>query len=69
MGLICYVLYLPVKKLAYYLNTGSPSPPFLPSMPGNSASPPSFTFPPQGPTLSTLLPLQPDSLENNNKDF
>lgn len=23
MGLICYVLYLPVKKLAYYLNTGS----------------------------------------------
>lgn len=22
MGLICYVLYLPVKELAYYLNTG-----------------------------------------------
>lgn len=38
MGLICYVLYLPVKKLAYYLNTGSPQPPFLPSVPGNSGS-------------------------------
>lgn len=47
MGLICYVLYLPVKELAYYLNTGSLA---SDSMEPQTV-PPSFAF---------LCALQPD---------
>lgn len=61
MGLICYVLYLPVKKLAYYLNTGSLSPPqppsFLPSRCPATRVPPSFAFLPSATLQDPPFPL------------